>query len=167
MFSVDYVFKFAKNQCIGTLYERLYRHSTGEQTATLGDATKTAKDNPLDSTDLENESVHSADRLSCGMLHLDDDPTIGTVPTITSAPSSKANTDQISAAIKAAVDAALQKKSGGLEAYLDTHLQVYIDARLRNMSAECAKTAVFEEKLSELKAVVGKTLTKLSEYQHK
>jgi hypothetical protein len=103
MFSVG--FTFAKNQCIGTLYERLYRHSAGEQTATLEDATKTAKDDPLDSNDLENESVHSADRLSCGMLHLDDNPTIGTLPTVTSAFSSKAKIDQSSAAIKAAVDA--------------------------------------------------------------
>jgi hypothetical protein len=159
MFSVDYAFKFAKHQCIGTLYERLYRHSAGEQTATLEDATKTAKDDPLDSNDLENESVHSADRLSCGMLHLDDNPTIDTLPTVTSTSSSKAKIDQSSAAIKAAVDAALQKKSGGLEDYLDAHLQAYIDARLSNMSAECAKPAVFEEKLSELKAVVGKKPT--------
>lgn len=173
MFSVDswvtfgFAFKFAKHQCIGTLYERLYRHSAGEQTATLEDATKTANDDPLDSNDLENESVDSADRLSCGMLHLDDDPTIGTLPTITSASSSKAKIDQSSAAIKAAVDAALQKKFGGLEAYLDTHLQAYIDARLSNMSAECAKPAIPEEKLSESKAVVGKELTKLSEDQYK
>jgi hypothetical protein len=164
MFSVG--FTFAENQCIGTLYEKLYRHSAGEQTATLEDATKTAKDDPLDSNDLENESVHSADRLSRGMLHLDDNPTIGTLPTVTSTSSSKAKIDQRSAAIKAAVDAALQKKSGGLEAYLDAHLQAYIDARLSNMSAECAKPAVFEEKLSELKAVVRKELTKLSEDQY-
>jgi hypothetical protein len=77
---------------------------------------------------------------------------------------SAAKIDLSSAAFETAIDAALTKKFGSLEACLDARRQPYIDTRLRNPSEVCATSAVFKEKLSELEAVIRRESTKLGEY---
>jgi hypothetical protein len=197
-----YASNFTKHQCIGTFHGRSDRISVSEESFVLEDAFKTAKSDTLDSDGWENVVVRSADRLSCGMLHLGDYPSMNTPPAITpyrgqfqvdlrdrhaqsqscytsegthsdpivdaelAVSSIWANPDQRSAAFEAAVDAALERRLGDLEARVEARLQTYLDFRLNNLGGVYVTSAIFEEKLSEFEAVAGNKLTKLSKCQY-
>jgi hypothetical protein len=80
------------------------------------------------------------------------------------APCSEVKVDQSSAEFEAAVDAALEKKFGGLEARLEARIQAYINARLDNLSGVYVTPAIFDEKLSEFKTFVKGGFAELSKW---
>jgi hypothetical protein len=190
-----HVFNFAKHQRIGTMYNILDRTSASEESCALKDPIKTANDASLDSNDFENEAENLADRSSCGLPHLDDDPSMDVPPVIlyrrggqflidllsskarfqpcsfskSTHGASDANVelaasiirvkpDQSSDAFEAAVNAALEKKFGDLEARLEACFQARLDAGLNDLGGMYVSRAVFEEKTNELKARVGKAV---------
>jgi hypothetical protein len=170
-----HVFNFAKHQCIGTVYDKFDRNSANEQSLALVDATKTVKDDSLDLNEFENEADNFVDRSSCGLHHLDNDPSMdmpcsfskSTKSETTDGDDSDANVelavsstrikpDQSSDAFETAINAALEEKLGGLETSLEARLQTYLTARLDNLGGVYVTPAVLGEKLSELEGVVGR-----------
>jgi hypothetical protein len=177
-----------------TLYQKLDRNSASEHSVAPGEAISTAKDDPLCSDDLEHQDTDLLSSGSMEMppaivphgekLLVDPlDSQVQTQPYCSSkgtnhkgthsdldakvelaAPCSEVKVDQSSAEFEAAVDAALEKKFGGLEARLEARIQAYINARLDNLSGVYVTPAIFDEKLSEFKTFVKGGFAELSKW---
>lgn len=80
--------------------------------------------------------------------------------------SSNGNPDQSSDAFDAAVNAALRKNFGDLEARLETRFHAHVDARLNGLSGAYVTSAFFEAKLSAFDAFVGSRFAELNAYKH-